>query len=670
MDQLTLEKGEIKKRIDTLSSLIKKYQASYYAGQEEISDKAFDDLWDELKSLDPDNPVLKSIGHEESALAATKDPDLFNSSINSDFPKVRHLMMMGSQEKCATEDEFLSWVKKHPYKEYLVEYKLDGASIELQYTAGIFRRAVTRGDGVTGDDISSNALYFTGLVREIPGACNGEGTPFTGSVRGEVLMTHENMKEHFPDGKNCRNAAAGLMKRLDGVAECKYLSIVTYDAQWSGEGRNPYFQDEEEKITFLKKSGFETTPLKIFSTAQEVLDYRIEIDKKRKDLNYDIDGLVIKAREIDRFDAARPRPQKQVAFKFTLDEARTTLLKVEWSTNGATYTPIAIFDPVLLNGTTVRRASLVNPDTIKSLGVRLGSTIVVTKRGEIIPKVERVVQGAKEVGNAAEITLPTVCEVCGALLINGGTRLFCPNRLCSKRVVHQLHKWVATLNILEIGDVLLEKLTSSGLVQSITDLYKLTEATLRPFFLQAADSSEKPSLGAKRVLESLEQSKTIPLAAFIAGFDIEGVGVLMCEKVISAGHDTLSKIFSLTVEDVASIAGFADIMAKTFVDGIKENRVEMESLSNSVITIRNPSSGSLKGVTFCFTGELHSMKRLAAEELVKQNGGSSKTSVTKDLTYLVTNNPNSNSAKNRAAREYGVKVITEETFLSLVNPSC
>ncbi|MBO4728076.1 MAG: DNA ligase (NAD(+)) LigA, partial [Spirochaetaceae bacterium] len=377
------------KRINELAELIEKYQKSYYTGEAEISDAEFDALWDELKLLSPKHPLLQKIGSDTS-------DQIVSGGI---FEKARHLIPMGSQEKAADAEQFTEWADKHKYEEYLVEYKLDGASLELQYENGRFLKAVTRGDGTVGDDITKNVLKMKGLVHALDGA-------YTGGVRGEVIMSHDVHKQYFSDKANCRNAANGLMKRKDGEGS-EYLEIICYDAFFTDFGGNAApFGDELEKMAWLKKAGFQTVPVKICKNAKEVIDYRAEVMELRKTLPFDIDGLVIKNRQIDMEDARRNRPDKQIAFKFNLEEAVSILRRVIWNENGATYTPVAEFDTVELAGTKVSRASLANPNLIKELGVEIGSLVVVTNRGEIIPLIESVVPHKAEVGMLFASTTP------------------------------------------------------------------------------------------------------------------------------------------------------------------------------------------------------------------------------------------------------------------------
>ncbi len=630
-------------RIDELCALIKKYQDSYYNGEAEIEDAEFDKLWDELKSLDPENPILKKVGAD-----------------SGNFEKAAHVMPMGSQEKAADPDQFLAWAAKHVYPEYLVEYKLDGASLELQYQKGRLVRAVTRGDGSVGDDITANAKKMKGVQSRLEKSPN-----FTGGVRGEVIMTHSVHKKYFSDKANCRNAANGLMKRKDGE-KSEFLCLITYDAL-ATDGHNP-FNDEEEKIAWLVKNGFDTVPLKICKSAEEVIDYRAAVMETRPSLEYDIDGLVVKERAINLDDASRARPDRQIAFKFSLEEAVSVVREVEWSENGATYTPVAIFDPVPLAGTTVRRASLANPDTLRKLGVQIGSHVVVVKRGEIIPKIVGLVPHDDDAKNCKPIEFPKKCSVCGSALLDTPSRLYCPNKNCSKRVLHQIFKWIECSDIRDLGDALVNALFNDKKLSSISDIYSLDEATLTPYFLnQESLAKEKDSLGAKNVVASIKAHAALSLEQFVAGFDIEGIGESMVEKVSAAGFDTLEKLLAATAADFENVYGFAEITAATLKEGLAENASEMRSLvASGAVTIKEKKGGSLYGKSFCFTGELKTMKRADAEALVKKNGGSAKSSVTKDLTYLVTNDKESGSGKNAKAAKFGIPIINEEEFLLLV----
>ncbi|MDR3147020.1 MAG: NAD-dependent DNA ligase LigA, partial [Treponema sp.] len=639
----TRNEAAASERITALEHLVKRYQQSYYNGEAEISDAEFDRLWDELRVLDPGNPLLKKVGADRT----------------DGFPKAKHLIPMGSQDKAANPGEFRDWAAKTPCSSYMVQYKLDGASLELQYKNGVLEQAVTRGDGTVGDNITANALRMKGLVPRLD-------IPFTGGIRGEVVMTREVWRQKYRDKANCRNAANGLMRRKDGSG-CEDLSLITYDAATLDD--DSYFAGEPEKIAWLVERGFTVTECREFLTAEEVIAYREEVSAGRAKLPYDIDGLVVKDRATDMADLRRARPEKQIAFKFELEEAVTVLRAVEWSESGATYTPIGIVDPVRLAGTTVQRANLNNPDMIRALGLKLGSVVTVVKRGEIIPKIESLAppeQAARRAGGEIveqEIEFPHSCGSCGTALEDGGTRLFCPNPDCPKRLHHRLEKWIAILDIRELGDKLLRQIFDSGRVRHIGDLYTLNAEEL-------ADYERMGELSAAKVLRHIMSPRRLSLAAFIAGFDFEGVAELIMERVVQAGFDTLDRLRAATVEELTAVYGLGEITARTIRDGLVETAAEMDRvLAAGIISIAPPPAAEtqpLRGKSFCFTGELVRMKRGQAEEKVRALGGSAKTSVVKDLSYLVTNDPESGSAKNLKARSLGIPIINEEQFLSLL----
>jgi DNA ligase (NAD+) len=632
-------------RITALEGLIRKYQKSYYDGEAEIGDAEFDILWDELKALDPANPLLAKVGAD-----------------NTDgFPKARHLIPMGSQEKAANPEEFRAWAAKTGLgtgRPFIVQYKLDGASLELQYEKGTLVRAITRGDGIMGDEITQNARRMTGVVPAL-------AVPFTGGVRGEVVMTRGIWRSKYTEKANCRNAANGIMRRKDGVG-CEDLTLITYDAAVRGD--DAYFKDEKQKIGWLKKQGFEVTAIREFSDPGGVIDYRAEVAAVREKLPVDIDGLVVKDPVTDMADLRRPRPEKQIAFKFELETAFSILRSVEWSESGATYTPIGVIDPVRLAGTTVQRANLNNPQMIRSMGLMIGSAVSVAKRGEIIPKIEGlappgVLPGEATGGEKTEILIPGRCTSCNTELVDGGTRLYCPNPGCPKRLLHRLEKWVSVLDIRELGEKLIRQIFDKGRVRQIAELYTLEAREL-------AEYERMGELSAAKVIRHIRTPRSLSLAAFVAGFDLEGVGETIMDKVIAAGFDTLDTLRSASVEDLSAVYGLGEITARTIAEGIDETAEEMDRvLSTGIIGIAPPpavDAAPLRGKSFCFTGELVSMKRGEAEEKIKALGASAKTSVVKDLSFLVTNNPESGSAKNRKARDLGVAIIDEKQFLDLL----
>ena len=654
------------KRTAELEKLVLKYQKSYYNGEAEISDEAFDLLWDELKIIAPDSPVIKKIGSGSDAQDAGQ-LDASGRTVDG-FPKVRHLIPMGSQDKAANPQEFLAWAQKtgmagekgkvleKDRKKFIVQYKLDGASLELQYEKGILQKAVTRGDGITGDDISANARRMAGIVTALD-------LPFTGGIRGEVLMSREIWQGKYSAKANCRNAANGIMRRKDGEG-CEDLVLMCYDA--AASGNDSFFADELAKIKWLAERGFRTTETRVFDTAHDIIDYRREVSSCREELPFDIDGLVVKDIETDMADLRRARPEKQIAFKFELETAFSILRQVEWSESGATYTPIGVVDPVRIAGTTVQRANLNNPGMIRGMGLKIGSAVSIVKRGEIIPKIEGLApQGALPAaeGAVSEIEFPVQCTVCGAVLVDAGTRLYCPNTACPKRLLHRLEKWVSVLDIRELGEKLISQLFSKGRVREIHDLYTLETAEL-------AEYERMGELSAAKVIRHINAPRKLSLASFAAGFDFEGIAETTMEKIAGAGFNTLEKLRAASLEELANIYGLGTITAAVIRDGLKETADEMDAvLAAGPISIAAPPSSEsqpLAGLSFCFTGELSSMKRGLAEEKIKALGAQAKSSVVKGLSFLVTNDPASDSSKNKKAWELGIPVIGEEKFLDMI----
>ncbi len=642
-------------RVAELEKLIVTHQRLYYNAEPAISDEEFDALWSELEDLDPANALLRRIGEDKA----------------DGWPKVRHTIPMGSQAKATDPDSFEAWANKMKFEKYIVQYKMDGASLEIQYRNGLLVRAVTRGDGTIGDDITPNARRMIGLPATLPSA-------FTGGVRGEVLMPRRVHDEKYADKANCRNAANGIMKRKDGVG-CEDLAVICYDATGSvgspkekdlfsdvdapAEESSP-FSNEMEKLDWLARMGFSVVATRVFENVKEVVDYRGRIMALRPSLEYDIDGLVVKGLAIDEEDLAKPRPEKQIAFKFSPEEAVTRLKAIEWSESGSLYTPIGIVDPVRLAGTTVQRANLCNPDMIRSMKLKLGSLVVITKRGEIIPKIETLVENPPE---ASDIEQPSVCGTCGTPLVDEGTRLFCPNELCPKKELHRVEKWLTILDIRDFGSALVRRLHEAGKVKTIADLYSLTVEEM-----QGIEHMGK--ISAQKVLRNLHAVKEVSLAEFIAGFDLENVGLLVADKLARGGFPTLASLFGATDADLIKIDGIAETMAASIIKGLAAVKDEMKLLleggaviikESALVSDREVPGNPIAGKSFCFTGELRSMKRPEAEKKIRDLGGTAKSSVVKNLDFLVTNDPGSGSDKNRKARGYGVAIIGEDELLAM-----
>lgn len=609
---------------------------AYYAGEPILSDPEYDALSDRLTALCKESPVLKDIGHDVAAHGK----------------KIKHLMMMGSQDKAQDEAEFAEWFNKQPHGTYfVVQHKLDGASLELQYADGKLRCAVTRGDGLEGDDITANAQTIKGIPALLQRA-------FTGSVRGEVLVLHDDFEKHFQGKANCRNAAVGAMKKPNSL-QAKYLTFIAYDVSHVEE-----ISTEAHKIEYLSGQGFRVPEGSLVTDNLDLIQaLRSHTAEMRGDLPYDLDGLVIKSNGIDRDDERLPRPTRQIAYKFPLEEAATVLRDVAWQQSGKTFTPVATVDPVKLAGATVMHASLVHLGNIRTLGLAIGSTVLMTRRGEVIPKIEKCV--LTPIG-AAQIEPPAYCPTCGGLCQMVGVSWECINKECLARVEHQVASWLATLKIKGIGPATINHLCGLHLVRSISDLYTLTPEMI--FALVGPSGSMLGVIEAKNVVDAIHSKTEIALAQLIAGYDIDGIGVSTIACIIASGYKTLERIMTASVAELSSIAGIGEITAQAVLGGIKDNIRDMTTLTSSgaVRVLAEITEGALLGQTFCFTGPLTTMSRDEAELQVKAAGGTAKSSVVKGLTYLVTNDPHSGSSKNKKAEAQGTLVIDEAKFLTLL----
>lgn len=352
-----------------LENKLKLAQDAYYNGPEPImSDLEYDELWDELQAEFPTSELLRGVGEDST----------------DGFAKIRHSIIMGSQSKANTAEDMNAFFSRNGYGKYLAQYKLDGCSIALNYENGEFVTGASRGSGTEGDDITRNVLRMKGLVKRLK-----EG--FTGTVRGEVLLDKKDKEKYFPDMKNCRNAASGIMKHLDG-SDCDKLTIRVYDAQYLDKART--FGTQESLQAWLKDNGFIVADYALFDTAGMKNPGESAIDLIRKEFSeefadkrdFDIDGIVFKKNEIDLHDIQTEyRPKTMIALKNKYTLAETTIEGIEWSVKNGTLTPVCIIKPVEIDGATVQRASLSNVSMMEDLGIEIGHQIKLTRAGQIIP---------------------------------------------------------------------------------------------------------------------------------------------------------------------------------------------------------------------------------------------------------------------------------------------
>lgn len=632
-----------KKRIAELAKLLGKHKDAYYNGTPLVSDAAYDALEDELRALDPAHAILKSVGAPAAVTA---------------WEKARHAIPMGSLNKAVDEAEFRAWASRCDElgtksklagitHDLFVTEKLDGLSLAVTYDKGKLTDAITRGDGEIGERITPNARRMKGVPHQLK-------TPVSITVRGEIILKLSDMKKAFPDAANPRNQASGTSKRFDG-AGCEHLSVLFYDLD--GEDH----ADESKKFKRLTALGLTVPNSKATDLAGAIALHQEYAKTKRAKLDYEIDGLVVRAHEVHAqhmLGELGNRPRAAVAYKFASQAKVTTLLDIIWDTGSSgRVSPIAIVEPVELAGATVRRASLHNASNIAELGIAIGDEVLVSRRNDVIPYVEEVVTKKGKVAKP-----PTKCGVCKSTLEKVGEYLACRNRECPALVEGRIQNWVDAVGVLDWGEKLITQLVEAELVSEPADLYKLKPE-------QIAKLERRGMIIAQKVLDNLKATLPLSLAKFLAALGIESFGLQTAKALVAAGFDSIEKVQAAKEAELAVLPGVGPAKAKAVAAGIKQRKAEIARLiAVGVVPVNKANAGPLAGKTFCFTGAL-SRPRKELEQLVESRGGTLLSGVTKDLDYLVMADPSSGSSKSQKARQYGTECLDEAGFLAIVEKS-
>lgn len=624
-----------------LENRIKRYQREYYKGTPLISDEEFDKLWDELKDKYPDSKLLREVGSDLKADTGKKQ---------------RHYMLMGSQDKFNNPEDLHKWLVSEDIQfPVVVETKADGISIELQYLNGELICALTRGDGYEGENVTSALALVNGVPRY--GVANLDGTKFTGAVRGELLIERHLFERKYGESfKNPRNFVAGAVKN-EKFRNFSDLMLVAYDV-YSSQNNYWVCAREDRKIEFLKNNNFIPVDHWGCKTEQGIVELWKKYDSRS--FTYDADGLVIKQNQVDFNDYKELRPKKQHAFKWQDEGEITTVLDVEWSRSGTTFTPVAILEPVDIEGSTVSRASLANPSLIKDLGLKIGDRVLVTKRGMIIPKIEKVVEKSE---TGKEIEIPSVCPVCGAELKLEEKILYCPNPKCHGNQEHRIAKWLGVLDVKGFGSVMQKDLAVWD-IHTIPDLYDAGKTVKM--------MNEYGSINCRKAFNDLNSKSNITLEQLIAGFDIPGIGTELVGELVKAGYNTVDKILNLSLDQIVAVNNWSTSRAADFLSGLSEVSSDIRTLvDKGYVTIIEPtkqedSEGALKGLHICVTGKLEHFSRKQIEEFLKQNGAIADSGVTSKTDILVTNDQFSGSSKLKNAAKFGTRIISERELMGMV----
>ena len=631
-------------RIATLATRLEAANDAYRKGEAIISDDAYDALEAELRKLDSDHPTLVKIGAPGT----------------DGWPKVKHPIPMGSLNKAQTDAEFLDWASKFSADLFLSE-KLDGISILLTYTGGDLDSAVTRGDGVEGEDITRNVRLMKGVPSKIPFV----GTAY---VRGEIVVLKPDFQAHFQGESNPRNTAAGTAKRQSDWRKCEHLSVLAYNLTTMTSNGSVVTRSQE--FTCLGEWGFETPNFAHYQgpvDAQKIVQIRGEYVTFRRDsLDYEIDGLVI---ELDHMEvrvmagAQNMKPKGAIAFKFPHDSAETVLRDIRWQVgNSGRITPVAIFDSVPLAGANVKQASLHNLSNIQTLTGAAGQEhpfpgdhILVSRRNDVIPYVEAFLgTNEDEEGDLVPLGTPTNCPACNAAVIQVGEYLVCSGEDCPAQVLGALKRWITKNSILHFGEALLIATIEAGLVATIGDIYRLKEDAF------AALEMDGRRVGgmAKRALKSVEAKRELTLDYLVGSLGIPLVGRKMALLLIQAGFDDLDKMSQAKVTELAAVEGFGQTKAEAFRQGFDDRKRLILDILAAGVTIKIPeviqqTSSSMVGEAVCMTG----FRDAAMEDAIKAAGGSIASGVSKNTTILVCKDKTSTSGKAQKARDLGLTLL-------------
>ncbi|MBR5087879.1 MAG: NAD-dependent DNA ligase LigA [Ruminiclostridium sp.] len=654
-----MQKENAEKRLAELYDIIGRHNYSYYVlDAPTVEDDEYDALMREVKAIEAEFPELVT---DESPTRRV------GGAAVSTFEKVTHTVQMGSLQDVFSEEElytFDSTVRKETEPTYSVEPKIDGLSVSLEYRDGAFVRGSTRGDGFTGEDITENLRTIKSIPLRI-----AEKLPYL-EVRGEVYMPRESFARLVAEqeergeqpAKNPRNAAAGSLRQKDSsVTSKRSLGIFVFNVQ-QVEGKT--FTRHSESLDWLREQGFPTVGHKVCMTIDEAVERIREIGEEKHGYPYDTDGAVIKVDELSQRDilgSTAKVPKWAVAFKYPPEEKETVLREIEVNVGrtGA-LTPVAIFDPILLAGTTVSRASLHNQDIVDRLGVSAGDTIAVRKAGEIIPEVVRV---TKHCGGDT-YRLPDVCPVCGHPTERDSAAVRCVNPNCPAQLLRGIEHFASreAMNIEGLGEAVVKQLNDSGLVKSSADLYELNEQDV--LSLQGFKAKSAGNL-----LKAIEASKQNQPDRLLFALGIRGIGRRSAELLLRK-FGSIDGVMNASEQDILAIDSFGDILAKSVSEAFADPQMRelIGRLREHGLKFdydKAASGDKFAGLTFVLTGTLPTLKREQAKEMIEGMGGKCAGSVSKKTNYVVAGE--AAGSKLEKARELGVAVISEQQLLDMIN---
>ena len=659
-----MEREEAQKLLEELREQVRYHSRKYYTEDDpEISDREYDMLYRRLEDLEAQFPEL---------VTADSPTQKVGGAVYNTFAPVVHQVPLESLHDSFSEEELLAFDRRVREAvgpvEYVVEPKFDGLSVALEYENGRFVRGSTRGDGVTGEDVTENIRTIASVPKILK-----EPVPFL-EVRGEVYMSDESfarlcarqeLLEEKPF-KNPRNAAAGSLRQKDPrVTAQRELSIFVFNVQ---QAQGEDFSRHDQSLERLKELGFTVSPdYRRSGSMEEILEFIRELGEKRGELSYPIDGAVVKVNDFaqrEELGSTAKFPRWAEAFKYPPEEKETTLLDIEVNVGRTgVLTPTGVFSPVTLAGTTVSRATLHNQGFILEKGIAIGSRVILRKAGEIIPEVVSVVETP---AGEEPFQLPERCPSCGELVVReeGEAATRCVNPQCPAQLLRHLIHFASrdAMDIEGLGPALLEQLLQKGWVSSPADLY-----TLEAGKLSKLDRFGKKS--AENLLAALEKSKGNDLYRLVFALGIPHIGAKAAQTLCQA-FPTMEALEAAGEEQVAEIPGFGGIMAREvaaffarqsardLVERLKELGLNMTAHK------KEEASQKLSGATFVLTGTLPTMSRKEASQLIESHGGKVSSSVSKKTSYVLAGEEA--GSKLEKANALGIPVVTEAQLLAML----
>ena len=649
MQSETMER--IKYLVDTLNKAAK----AYYAEDREImSNREYDALYDELQSLE-----------QETGIVLTNSPTVsVGYEAVDELPKERHESPMLSLGKTKSREELRDWLQG---KAAILSWKLDGLTIVLTYRDGKLAKAVTRGNGEIGEVVTNNARTFKNIPLSIP---------FTGELvlRGEAVITYsdfEKVNAEITDEKstykNPRNLCSGSVRQLNNEITAK-RNVRFYAFSLVSAGETDFHNSREEQFRFLEKQGFEVVEHYLVTEA-DILDRIDFFEKKIQNFDIPSDGLVLTYEDIaygQSLGRTAKFPRHSIAFKWADELRETTLEEIEWSASRTgLINPVAIFEPVELEGTTVSRASVHNISILRSLKLGIGDKITVYKANMIIPQI------AENLTCSDNVEIPAVCPVCGGATeirqVNEVQSLYCTNEKCAAKRIKSFTLFVSrdAMNIDGLSEATLEKLIDMGFIHEYADLYHLDRYQDRIVELEGFGEKSYQNL-----IASIEASRKTILSRVIYGLGIANIGVANAKMLCRYFSYDLERMRSAGVETLSAIEGIGDVIASAFVDYMKDadNQQKIDHLMPELtleVPVVEEGSQTMQGLNFVITGSLnHFGNRSDLKELIEDRGGKVTGSVTGKTTALINNDVTSTSSKNKKAKELGVPILSEEDFLT------